>query len=113
MEFFIGVLFSFWRVLRCVIFDILVGRFVLKGGGEVIPVGFVEIPVVLTRFEDDSSDGFSVVFDRRFELLRDLVERVFLKSFTISAVRIFKKPWAIDPRIVIFCSKFYLMEIVL
>ena len=44
--------------------EILIGRFVQKGGGEVIPVEFEEIPVVSGGFKEDSSNGFSGMLRR-------------------------------------------------
>ena len=65
------------------------------------------------------SDGFSVIVDKQNleEILFGhnalFLEGAFLRSFTISAVRMFKKPCVIELKMDIFCSKNYLIEIVL
>ena len=64
MKFLTGELFLFWKNLKRVILEILFGRFVWKGGGEVKQVGFEEILVVSCGFKADSSIGFSVMLGR-------------------------------------------------
>ena len=68
---------------------------------------------------DDWSNGFSVMVEREnFEEVLFGPHSLFFegasfRSLIMSDVRMLKKPCAIELKMVIFCSRFYLIEFVL